>query len=59
MANMRHGVDPNAPTEENEPVRVPARTLPRVVVAVVAVAVFVLTLLAVVLVAGGMAIMRR
>jgi len=52
-------VDPNAPTEENEPVRVPARTMPRAMVAVIAAVAFVLTLLAVVLVAGGMAIMRR
>lgn len=52
-------VDPNAPTEENDPVRVPARTLPRVVVAFIAVAVFMLLLLAVVLVAGGMSLLRR
>lgn len=52
-------VDPNAPTEENEPVRVPARTLPRVVVALIAVAAFMLLLLAVVLVAGGMSLLRR
>lgn len=53
--------DPNAKTEENEPVRVPApaRILPRGVVAVVAVIVFVLILLAVVAVAGGMALLRR
>lgn len=52
-------VDPNAPTEENESVRVPVRTLPRVVVAIGAAAVFVLMLLAVALVAGGMTLLRR
>lgn len=52
-------VDPNAPTEENEPIRVPTRTVSRTVVVVVAAGVFVLTLLAVVLVAGGMALFRR
>lgn len=41
-------VDPKAPTEANEPVRLPARTLPRSIVVVVAIVVFVLTLLAVV-----------
>lgn len=59
MANMRHGVDPNAPTEENEPIRVPARTVSRTVVVVVAAGVFVLALLAVALMAGGMALFRR
>lgn len=44
---MTH-IDHNAPTEANEPVRLPARTLPRGVVVVVAIVVFVLTLLVVV-----------
>ena len=39
--------------------RVPARTLPRGVVAIIAAAVFVLALLAMVAVAGGMALLRR
>lgn len=52
-------VDPNAPTEENEPVRMPARILPRDVVMVVGVCAFVLTLLTVVAVANAMALSRR
>ena len=52
-------VDPRAPTEENEPVRVPGRTVPRGVVADVAAGVFVLTLLSVVGVAVLMSAIRR
>lgn len=54
-------VDPNAPTEENEPVRVPAaaRVLPRGAVMIVAAVVFVLILVAVVAVAVLMSQIRR
>lgn len=52
-------VDPTAPTEENEPVRVPARILPRGVVMIVATVVFVLILLAVVAMAVVLSQIRR
>ena len=52
-------VDPKAATEEIEPVRVSGPTLPRAVLIVLAVSGFVLTLLAMVTVAGVMALLRR
>ena len=54
-------VDPKAPTEENEPVRVPAASqpMPRVLVAIVAAIVFIATLLAVVGVVAIFSLLKR
>ena len=56
------GVDPKAPTEENEPVRLPpapSQPMPRVLVAIVAAIVFIATLLAVVGVVAIFSLLKR